>query len=294
MKRPTAIVFLILSALYFTGCSKDKSTNTETVTVTQIQTRTILGIRNTNNTSVTLENLVDGAQTVSSGSYNLQCDVTWTNSQNIISQQTSTLALLIRNGLQYMAQSFVAEETGTLSSVAVKISYSGGATTTTSVYIYDSLPSGGAAGSPLASAVLNISGTGEEWVTAAFVTPPSLQKNSTYYLVVKNSAATDVSWYVNTTGNPYAGGTAHVANSGTGFNFSQLPSGDMAFVTTIDYQHSPAYQYRYNGVSSVLYSTYPSGQEISIDGGVAGILKFKPSAVAPSISGADTITVLVQ
>ena len=96
-------------------------------------------------------------------------------------------------------------------------------------------------------------------------------------------------WY-NDTSNSYSGGFPFDSTNG-GSSYSPIAGGDDQTFKIAS--GSANFIYTYNSVNSTTYTTYPAGQSITIDGGVAGKLTFVPSSTQPSsTTESDSVMVL--
>lgn len=283
---------LLVATLFNIGCGSNSGSDTVTATGTST---TILLERSSNTTSVTLNNLVQGSAQIVSGSYSFECDVNYTTSVDSFGQTSDTSSGLGVLNIQTVAQSFIATETGKLTSIAVNLQSN--AQQDVTLYLYSSLPTNSQTiGTPLVSQVLTVpAGGASQWLTATLATPIDVVQNSTYYIMIRNSTSNFVNWRSSApTSRPYADGTTYLTNSGLSYNFVVYPQSELSFSVDIEYKHSPVYQYFYNGVASAAYSTYPAGQAITIDGGAAGYLKFTPLSTAPTDNVIDPISILLE
>lgn len=270
------------SILFLGACSGTSSSSTVIPSVVPLR-----AARVTNETKVTVQDLIKGSTIFTPGAYALKYERRESLLPTTLDQNVNDGDNVSITQTDHYAQSFRAGADTNLHSVTLELGWTGGEVVDVRVYS-DGLP--GLPGTPaeIASATQTLTGTGPGPISFFFTSPPFLTAGETYYITAEVDGAGSVLWFAAHDDTHYSDGTSYSKIGGTTYS----PGGyDFTFSAEM---FEVAHVYTYNTIPSTSYSAYPAGTPITINGGVAGKISFTPDSTAPVLAEAMDVIAAIK
>ena len=261
-----------VSTLLLSACSGTSSSSTVIASTVPLRAARI-----TNETKVTVQDLIKGSTVFTPGAYPLKYERRESLLPTTIDQNVNASSSYAITQTEHYAQSFRAGADTNLHSVTLELGWTGNEVVAVRVY------SGGIPGLPgtpveIASATsAPLAGTGTGPVAFFFTPTPFLTAGETYYFTVELAGSGSVSWFSDDVDTHYPDGNSYSKTSGA--TTYTLNNYDFTFAVEM---FEIAHVYSYNSIESTTYSSYPAGTSITINGGVAGKISFTPDTAAPA------------